>query len=314
MEYEAHHRDRLLNHACRYASTFQKHELVAGILAGGSLAHGGTDRESDIDLIVIVERLPSVKTRARWLSAITGQRVDPQQLSGTDDRKWDEFDGPRDDPEQWMGTGGGLFYFTAQEIERDLARVDELLTGFIGRDELERPSHIEEYLADLAHGIVLHDQDGFVAECQRRLADFPESARVRLINHHWLRVEIAVHEDLQRALWRGDSVHAHDRLVEGTRHLIRMLFAMNRRYFRKAKSLHRLLPTFAASPPDTWSRLVQGLQEHDPMRGATVLMSLARDIIDLVGPPDALERADHWRDVCDGWSSKHGNGEPTASP
>jgi len=291
--YEAHHRDRLLKHASRCASAFCRHELVVGILAGGSLAHGGTDRESDVDLIVIVRKLPSVETRAQWLSAITGQRVDVHRLPKPEERKGDEFDGPRDDPGQWMGTGGALLYFIQGEIERDLGRVEELLTAFSTR--------ADEYLADLAHGVVLHDQEGFVAQCQQRLADYPESARVRLINHHWQRAEIAIHEDVQRALWRGDALHARDRLVEGTRHLIRMLFAMNRRYFRKGKGLDRLLPTFIACPPEAYSRLVQGLRETEPMRGAAVLMGLARDIIDRVDPLDALERADHWRDVCDSW-------------
>ncbi|MBU0607772.1 MAG: nucleotidyltransferase domain-containing protein, partial [Armatimonadetes bacterium] len=147
MEYEACHRDRLLKHARRCASALQDDELVVGVLAGGSLAHGGTDRESDIDLFVIVRRLPSVETRARWLSAITGQGVDRQQLSGTDGRTWDEFDGPRDEPEQWMGSGGGLLYFTQEQIEHDMTRVAELLTAFSSR--------MDEYLADLAHGVVL---------------------------------------------------------------------------------------------------------------------------------------------------------------
>lgn len=82
------------------------------------------------------------------------------------------------------GTGGGLFYFTEAEILRDLERADELRLSFIDRDELERPSHIEERLADLAHGVILHDPAGFAAACQNRLAQYPESARVRLTNYH----------------------------------------------------------------------------------------------------------------------------------
>jgi hypothetical protein len=307
--YERFHKERLLEHARRCAAAFQHHDWVTGIVAGGSVSHGGTDRESDIDLLVTVLQLPDRETRASWLSAITGKPCDPAALHGTEERKWDEFHGMKDDPEQSLGTGGGLFYFTEEEINRDLARVDELLTGFIGRDELERPSHTEEYLADLAHGLVLYDANGFVAACQKRLAAYPEAARARLINYHWQRAEIAINEDLQRAVWRDDLVHAYDRRVEGARHLIRMLFAMNRRYFRKAKSLKRLFPHFPACPPHAWEQLVEGLREPDPMKGGATLMTLAGEIIRLVAPPETLERRDHWLSLCDEWTKNHGNAE-----
>lgn len=306
-DYENSHRNRLLEHARNVALAFDGHGLVSGAILAGSPSHGGADRESDLDILAIVKRLPDRATRAAWLSSIMGKTVDAESLAGTKGRRWDEFQGPKDDPEQWMGTGGALLYFTEGEIERDLKRLDELLTGFIGRDELEGPRHIEEYLADLAHGIVFYDADGFVAECQRLLADYPETARARLINHHWHFAEIAIHEDLQRAVWREDWVHAYDRRVEGSRHLIRMLFAMNRRYFRKAKSLHRLFPQFPACPRRAWERLVEGLREPDPMRGAAVLLTLAADIIRLVDPPQALQRREHWLRVCDGWSEDHPN-------
>ena len=185
-----------------------------------------------------------------------------------------------------------------------------MLTDFIGRDELERPSHIEEYLADLAHGIVLYDPNGFVAACQKRLAQYPATARIRLINYHWSRAEIAINEDLQRAVWRDDLVYAYDRRVEGVRHLIRMLFAMNRRYFRRAKSLHRLFANFRSCPPGAWPRLIAGLREPDPMKGAAALMTLAREIIHLVDPPETLEGRDHWLWVCGEWTKNYGDAEP----
>lgn len=308
-DYEERHRERLLQHARNAASAFQDHDLVSGIVVGGSPSQGGADRESDFDMLVIVKQLPAVETRGAWLTSVTGKHVDPSSLTGTEERKWDEFGGPKDEPEQWMGTGGGLFYFTEDEISRDLSRIAELLVAFTGRNELERPSHIEEYLADLAHGVVLYDAAGFVTECRRQLADYPETARIHLINYHWRRAEIALNEDLRRAVWRADLVHAYDRRVEGTRHLIRMLFAVNRRYFRKAKSLHRLLPSFGACPPRTWERLIEGLRETDPMRGAAILLALAAEMIALIEPPDAIEGRDHWLWVCNRWAEEYGIAE-----
>jgi len=287
MDYESFHRERLLTHTREYVSAIQGDDLIAGIIAGGSLAHGGADRESDVDMLVIVKELPKVERRASWLSAITGHKVHPSSLSGTEDRKWDEFHGQKDDPEQWMGTGGGLLYFTEAEIARDVERVGELLVAFIGRDELERPSHIEEYLADLAHGIVLYDPNGFVADCQQQLAEYPEPARRRLVNYHWHGAEIALNEDLQRAVWRSDSLHAYDRRVEGVRHLVRMLFAMNRRYFRKAKALDRLAAGFDKCPENFWRRLLDALGEKDHMRAGAKLLALAGEMIDLIEPPSS---------------------------
>jgi len=314
MDYEYSHSERLTQHAREFVSLFAGHPSVSGVLLGGSPAHGGVDADSDIDLLVVVDALPTAARRADWLTRITGRAVEPSSLAATTEKKWDEFHtpGPKLYPDQWRGgVGGGLFYFTQGQVNRDMERVAELLTGFIGRDELERPSHIEEYLADLAHGIVLHDPNGFLADCQRRLAEYPESARTRLINYHWRRVEIAINEDLQRALSRDDLVHAYDWRIEGARHLIRMLFAMNRRYFRKAKSLHRLFPRFDVCPSRTWDRLVDGLRDPDPMSGAATLMTLAGEIIRLIDPPEVLERRDHWLWVCCEWTKNYGTPKPT---
>lgn len=171
MDYESSHRERLLRHARNYASSIQDDHLIMEVIVGGSLPHGGTDRESDTHMLAVVRDLPAVERPASRLTTITGEKVESASLSDTKARKWHEFCGPKDDLEQWgRGTGGGLFYFTEAEILRDLERADELRLSFIGRDELERPSHIEEHLADLAHGVILYDPTGFAAACQNRLA------------------------------------------------------------------------------------------------------------------------------------------------
>ena len=309
MDYEAFHTNRLLRYARSWSALIQDHDLITGIIAGGSLAHGGADRESDVDLLIVVQALPDVDLRASWLTRITGNTVNSNDIPPTEERKWDEFRVPRDDPEQWMGTGGGLFYFTRAEIERDMSRVADLLVAFIGRDELERPSHLEEYLADLAHGTILYDPHHLLAGWQATLSHYPESARVRLINYHWKRAEIAINEDIQRSVWRSDFLHAYDRRIEGIRHLIRMLFAMNRRYFRKGKGLEDLLPTFRNCPDSTWERLLAAFGEQDHMRAVAVLMALAGEMIDLLHPPDLLERHHHWRDLCTSWAREYGIGQ-----
>ena len=98
MDYQSFHRERLLTHTREYVSAIQGDDLSSGSIAGGSLAHGGTDRESDVDMLVIAKELPKVERRASWLSAITGHKVDPSSLSGTEERTWDEFHGQKDDP------------------------------------------------------------------------------------------------------------------------------------------------------------------------------------------------------------------------
>ena len=306
MDYEDFHRGRLLNYAREHVEALRHDGRIVGVIAGGSLAHGGADRESDLDLLIVVEDLPSPETRAGWLTRITGLEVHPASLSRTEERGWDEFHTPRDDPEQWMGTGGGLFYVPEAEVGRDIGRVADLLVAFLERGDVERLSHAEESLADLAHGIILHDPRKVLAAWQQRLADYPESARTRLINHHWRQAEIAINEDIQRAVWRSDFLHAYDRRVEGVRHLVRMLFAMNRRYFRKGKSLHRLLPTFPTCPPDAWPRLIAASSEPDHMRAAAILLTLARDTIDLIEPPEVLDGREHWRKVCASWAEQYG--------
>jgi len=309
MDYESLHKERLLRHARDYVAAIGEHDAIIGIIVGGSPAHGGVDRESDVDMLLIVEKLPTPDLRADWLGRIVARDVTAADLPPTEDRKWDEFHvpGPKIDPEQWGegGVGGGLFYFTQAEVERDLNRVAELLVAFIGRDELERPSHFEEYLADLAHGIILHDPRGLLARWQEMLSRYPESARERLINYHWKRAEIAINEDLQRAVWRSDFLHAYDRRVEGVRHLVRMMFAMNRRYFRKGKGLERLLGTFEKCPQNTWERLLKALREPDHMRAAAMLLALAGDVIDLVERPDLLEGRQHWRNLCAEWAREY---------
>ena len=309
MDYESLHKERLVRHARGYASALLEDDSIKGIMLGGSAAHGGADRESDVDMLVIVRELPTVDRRATWLRRVTGEEIPLAKLSPTEDRKWDEFhvSGRKVDPEQWGegGVGGGLFYFTEAEVERDVNRVADLLVAFIGRDELERPSHTEEYLADLAHGVILYDAHDLLASSQERLSQYPDSAREQLINYHWHYAEIAINEDIQRAVWRSDFLHAYDRRVEGIRHLIRMLFAMNRRYFRKGKGLQCMLAGFERCPANTWDGLLRALGEPDHMRAAAMLLRLAGQIIDLIEPRDVLKGRQHWRDLCAAWAKEY---------
>ena len=305
MNYECRHRQRLLKHAERIVGVLREDGLIKGVMAGGSLAHGGTDRESDVDLLVVVEELPKAETRAAWLGGITGEPVNAADLTNTEEREWDEFHWPKDEPQQWMGTGGGLFYLTRSEIEEAVRRTHELLVASIGRDRPETAGHLEYLLPDLAHGVVLHDPDGLLATCQQQFARYPDSARAQLINYHWHRAEIAINEDVQRAVWRSDSLHAYDRRVEGVRHLVQMLFAMNRRYFRKTKGLEHTLSTFECCPPNAWVRLLSAMEERDHLRAAAMLLALAGEMIDLLEPPDLLERREHWRELCAHWAQEH---------
>ena len=305
-EYESWHRERLLDHARTHADALKESGVVVGLILGGSVAHGGADRESDEDIVAVVSKLPSLEERAAWLSRITGRQVDPVTLGPTEKREWDEYHLPRDDPEQWMGTGGGLLYVTHEETVWAVAHVADLLVGDIGEATTPHPAHLDECLPDLAHGIILHDPMGTLAEWQRQLASYPETARVRLVNFHWHQAEIAISEDLPRAVWRSDHLHAYDRRVEGVRHLVRLLFAMNRRYFRTAKGLDRLFPTFPQCPREAWPRLVAALGEPDHLRAAAMLLALAGDIIDLIEPPGILERREHWRELCAHWAQEYG--------
>jgi len=84
------------------------------------------------------------------------------------------------------------------------------------------------------------------------------------------------------------------------------LSAIDRRYFRKAKSLHRLFPDFTACPANAWQRLIDGLREADPMKGAAILLTLAGDIIRLVEPPELVERRAHCLRICMGWAEEYG--------
>ena len=306
MDYETQHRERLLKHAREVATVLREDELVSSILLGGSPAHGGVDRDSDLDLVVVVGELPTPARRAAWLARLTGKAADECALATRSRWDWDEFLLPVSDadPETWgpQGLGGGLFYLTEAEGEAGLCSVAQILTA--GLDEGDQ-SLLGACLEDVAHGIILFDRRGLCARWQDRLSHYPESARARLINHHWHQAEIALNEDLQRAVWRSDWLHAYDRRVEGVRHLVRMLFAMNRRYFRKAKGLDRLLPTFDACPPRAWERLVAALGEPDHLRATALLLALAGEAIDLIEPPDLLERRDHWRELCRGWAEEY---------
>ena len=305
MGYEYRHRQRLLKHAERVVDVLGEDGSVMGIVAGGSLAQGGTDRESDVDLLAIVEELPSVETRAGWLRRVIREPVDTGDLARTEEREWDEFHWPRDEPEQWMGTGGGLFYLMRSEIEEAVARAHELIVASIGRERPETAGHLEYLLPDLAQGVVLHDPDGLLTNCQKQLSRYPDSARADLIIHDWHRAEVAINEDIQRAVWRSDFLHAYDRRVEGVRHLVQMLFAMNRRYFRKAKGLEQVLCTFECCPSDAWARLLAAMEERDHLRAAAMLLVFAGEMIDLLEPPDVLERREHWRELCAHWEREH---------
>lgn len=201
--------------------------------------------EGDIDIFIYCDSIPEVEKRRAALN---------QLGSLLQDSKFYVFEGGHwgvGDFTLINGVETWLMYFTESVTEGD---IDSIL-------KVEYPDKLDNYYypigrcAMLKSINILYDKDGFLNSLKDRLAEYPESLAVKLVEYHLDELEDI--EDLERAASRKDVLFYHFALDLAIDHFLQALFAMNRTYFPSRKRTLQFISDFDVKPEQCNERLLE---------------------------------------------------------
>jgi hypothetical protein len=206
------------------------------------------DNESDIDIFVFCHLIPSVKTRQSAVETL-GADVSKMTISETDGKFWGvcDFIGIKE-------TDICLMYFTVSEMDDE---IESVLSG-------SRLSRENEYFypvgrcATILSMHVLYDKNGYIANMQKRLYEYPPILAEKMFAYHIQKINDK--EDFSRAVSRRDVLFYHAILENAIDHYLQALFALNRCYFPSRKRTFQLIENFIMKPADLAIRLLKVIE------------------------------------------------------
>jgi hypothetical protein len=244
------------------------------IVVTGSVSRGVADEYSDLEILFSEAALRSEDECAEFGRA-AGARVtdlwsgkDHVVLAGVA-----------------FGTPVELIWMPLDAIERRLG--DILAAESLQHGELRTAEALE-------HGVTLRTA-GRLVVWQRRLETYPEELRARLIETALNRWTSYVPEAYLNIVHRPDRLTLERNLVEASDLVLRMLFALNRRWEPSWKRIPELIDALPLKPDRTAERIEAALLEPDAPRALRMTLELARDALDLVDDLD-LAAARAWLD------------------
>jgi len=204
-----------LDLARRLAAGFAALPAVEAVALGGSLAAGGADGASDVDLYVYGEVPPAPAERAA-LAAAGGDALGLE----LDNRNFEPGD-------EWIDGESGIavdvMYRTPAWIEGELDRV-------LVRHEA-RLGYSTCFWANVRSSRALFDRSGWFAALQARAAaPYPEPLRRAIVAKNlavMARNQSSFLRQLERAAMRGDAVAVNHRLAAFLACAFDVLFAVN---------------------------------------------------------------------------------------
>ncbi|MEA5048437.1 MAG: DUF4037 domain-containing protein [Eubacteriales bacterium] len=201
------------------------------------------DSESDVDLFVFCERIPTRNAREEMLSSLIST-ITIDRLGDFEDTHWGLVDSLRIGSLEVY-----LMYFTIRTFSDSL---EAILRG----DRLDREANYfypTGRCASILGMHVFYDPDCYLKDWKQRLDRYPESLAQALISHHAALMDDA--EDFRRAVRRGDTLFFHATLDLAIEHFLQTLFALNHVYFPSRKRTVSYIQSFSKAPINCDSRL-----------------------------------------------------------
>lgn len=245
------------------------------VLLTGSVSRGVADDASDVELLLVAPHLPTVATAEHWARAAgveptsTWQSPELTYLAGQAQETLIEL--------IWLEASG----------------VDALVTQAFDGDlvDHERLRALEA----LEHGVPLRG-GSHLRVWQARLQTYPDELRERLVRDavdDWGGYIVTAYT---RQIRRNDRYSLNRVVLEVADDVLRLLFALNRRWEPSWKRVPQLVEPLELKPERAGERIESALSVSDPRVAMLTIFELARDAVELVDPELDIGRARAWLD------------------
>jgi predicted nucleotidyltransferase len=259
------------------------HRIAAGhadeaadeVVLTGSVSRGLADEGSDVELLLVVPRLPQLTVAEVWVVAAGIEPTSP----------WESA--------ELVYVAGRVQDTSVELIWFEEATIEALLeAAFAG--QLVDHARLRS-LEALEHGVALRGGRRLHA-WQERLQAYPDELREALVRDSvddWGGYTVDAY---LRQAWRNDRYSNTRVVLEVTDDVLRLLFALNRRWEPSWKRIPELLAPLLLKPDPAAERIEAALAASDPRLALLTIFELARDAVALVGPEFDVSPARAWLD------------------
>jgi hypothetical protein len=249
-------------------------ELGREIAATGSVATGWADAESDLELNLYVDSLPSDEERLAWLDRLGATEVDLDLETSPDGTPW------------------SFFRVDGIPVEAGWQQIDSVEKWLRALLVAELHQHWLLVPADaLVHAIPLRTS-GLLPHWQAQLEQYPAQLRHRLIEgaiagwrDPWSRLTL---------VRRSDSLRLREALIRDCQAVLRILFALNRLWEPDWKWIDHRVTALDVKPERLAERVNEIAETASSKEAVASCCALIRDTLALVPEEFAVEPAAAW--------------------
>lgn len=237
-------------------------EFVAALIVG-SVAHGEARSDSDVDCVLVFDKLDEAIVPAEFV---------------------------------WVPASDT--YHTIFEVEASDVGGIQIDAKRVALDDFRRQEWSESFKHELAHALVLYDRQQLVAEILKQRVAYPESVRLSRIRNHLGWTEYYLEEwRLLGWIERGGIESAHDQLTAAFEELIQLLHAYNKewmpwryRWMVSAQGLAWLPDDYPQRAVEITSRISPN--QESVLKRRSEILSMLDDIHDRLQSEGLLAGAD----------------------
>jgi Domain of unknown function (DUF4037) len=245
-------------------------ELGDEVAVTGSVGAGLADEHSDIELLFLVESVPEPARVREWLDGVSG--TESVLTDREDSGVWG-----------WCRLGGVEIDPYWDLLSEAVAEVDAITSGAVLEHRRLAFAHV------LIHSVQLRTR-GALAELVHRCAVYPAGLRRRLIEDAIRGWEIPA-ERIGSAV-RGDVLESRAWLQHDAERILRIVFALNRRWEPpRWKWLRDYAGTLPITPAGLVDRIETALLSSEPPEASRALAELGLEALELVSEEVDCERA-----------------------
>lgn len=235
------------------------------IIVVGSVSRGVADRNSDIEIELLNENIPSEKERVDWIKQIGGTQIT-------------SYGGPIADGSMWIIFKYKDFWIEAgwQSFKTMEENVDNILKGeIIDHDRLLLPWVIRN-----AIGI---NEGDLIKKLREDLNAYPDILQKKIIISSLKGLTITLASQVKKALAeRDDKLPLLERLIGDVKRVLRILFALNKEWEPDWKRIQYIVEDLEVKPNDLYDRIDCIITLKDSLESLDKCFELIKDTLLLI--------------------------------
>ena len=247
-------------------SVAAKYQEIAGIdmiCVGGSTAIGNAYSKSDVDMWATYSQLPSSTERQNIVHKLIEEYGnEPQPRYATEGR-------------------GDSLRIDGIDVHIILGHNDEFLQLPKNREEVMGTPY-EVGIADFFDSVVLYDSKGIWKQVETELEDYPVNIGIRIIGENLDKIITVLQDDMQKAIMTQSSFLVLEVQGPSLERFLRILFALNKRYYRRLRDISAVISGLKILPRDCELRLKAYAKEKFPSEMHIILFGLVNDTLPLI--------------------------------